>query len=174
MSPFEHGEVFVLDDGGEVSMSHSLHHIASSSSLPPLRLRLTLILETTRGFWEFVSRVSTTSQQVLIAAIPVLGLDLVVTSYAGKMYYQVIRAERRGDFLGKTVQVIPHVTVRNRVKVCGTSALELRSWVRMRFKTGLSELLTSRSMEQSMHPISVWLRLEVLSVTSSHLSFWRH
>ena len=39
----------------------------------------------------------------------------------GRIYQSVIDKERRGDFLGKTVQVIPHITdeIKNRVKILG-------------------------------------------------------
>ena len=69
MSPFEHGEVFVLDDGGEGDLD--------------------------LGNYERFLDIN-------------LGRDNNVTT--GKIYSKVIEAERRGDYLGKTVQVIPHVT----------------------------------------------------------------
>ena len=69
MSPFEHGEVFVLDDGGEVDLD--------------------------LGNYERFLDISLTR-------------DNNITT--GKIYSKVIEAERRGDYLGKTVQVIPHVT----------------------------------------------------------------
>ena len=69
MSPFEHGEVFVLDDGGEVDLD--------------------------LGNYERFLDIN-------------LGRNNNVTT--GKIYSQVIEAERRGDYLGKTVQVIPHIT----------------------------------------------------------------
>lgn len=69
MSPFEHGEVFVLDDGGEVDLDLGNYERF-------LNVRLTR--------------------------------DHNITT--GKVYNQVIRRERRGDYLGKTVQVVPHVT----------------------------------------------------------------
>ena len=69
MSPFEHGEVFVLDDGGEVDLD--------------------------LGNYERFLDLN-------------LGRDNNLTT--GKIFSKVIEAERRGDYLGKTVQVIPHVT----------------------------------------------------------------
>src|SRR5881227_3814765 len=69
MSPYQHGEVFVTDDGGETDLD--LGHYE----------RFTL------------SRVTR---------------DHNVTT--GKVYYSVIQKERRGDYLGRTVQVIPHIT----------------------------------------------------------------
>ena len=69
MSPFEHGEVFVLDDGGEVDLD--------------------------LGNYERFLDLN-------------LGKDNNLTT--GKIYSKVIEAERRGNYLGKTVQVIPHIT----------------------------------------------------------------
>ncbi|KAL6505061.1 hypothetical protein OROGR_024878 [Orobanche gracilis] len=69
MSPFEHGEVFVLDDGGEVDLDLGNYERF-------LDLRLTR--------------------------------DNNITT--GKIYQSVLEKERRGDYLGKTVQVVPHIT----------------------------------------------------------------
>ncbi len=69
MSPFEHGEVFVLDDGGEVDLD--------------------------LGNYERFLDIA-------------LSRDNNITT--GKVYDNVIQKERRGDYLGKTVQVIPHIT----------------------------------------------------------------
>ena len=75
MSPFQHGEVFVTDDGAETDLD--LGH-----------------------YERFVNtRLS--------------GLNSITT---GKIYEAVIRKERRGDYLGGTVQVIPHVT--DQIKSC--------------------------------------------------------
>jgi len=75
MSPFQHGEVFVTDDGAETDLD--LGH-----------------------YERFVNtRLS--------------GLNSIST---GKIYEAVIRNERRGDYLGGTVQVIPHVT--DEIKRC--------------------------------------------------------
>jgi CTP synthase len=68
MSPFEHGEVFVLDDGGEVDLD--------------------------LGNYERFVDITTTR-------------DHNITT--GKIYHNVIEKERRGDYLGQTVQVIPHI-----------------------------------------------------------------
>lgn len=68
-SPYEHGEVFVLDDGGEVDLD--------------------------LGNYERFLDIS-------------LYKDNNITT--GKIYQHVINKERRGDYLGKTVQVVPHVT----------------------------------------------------------------
>ena len=69
MSPFEHGETYVLDDGGETDLD--------------------------LGNYERFLSVSLTS-------------DHNITT--GKVYRNVIGRERRGDYLGKTVQVVPHIT----------------------------------------------------------------
>src|SRR5690554_6669696 len=69
MSPYQHGEVFVTDDGAETDLD--LGH-----------------------YERFIdSNLSKTNN---------------VTT--GKIYWSVIHKERRGEYLGKTVQVIPHIT----------------------------------------------------------------
>lgn len=69
MSPFEHGEVFVLDDGGETDLD--------------------------LGNYERFLSVSLTKESNLST---------------GKIYQSVIDRERMGDYLGKTVQVVPHIS----------------------------------------------------------------
>ena len=69
MNPFEHGEVFVTDDGGETDLD--LGHYE-------------------RFIDEPLSRASNAT--------------------TGSIYQSVLAAERRGDYLGRTVQVIPHIT----------------------------------------------------------------
>jgi len=69
MSPFQHGEVFVTDDGAETDLD--LGHYERFTHAP-------------------------------------LSRDNNYTT--GRIYEQIILKERRGDYLGKTVQVIPHVT----------------------------------------------------------------
>src|SRR3979411_156576 len=69
MSPFQHGEVFVTDDGAETDLD--------------------------LGHYERFTHAKLTQSNN-------------VTS--GRIYEQIIARERRGDYLGKTVQVIPHVT----------------------------------------------------------------
>jgi CTP synthase len=75
MSPFQHGEVYVTDDGAETDLD--LGHYERF-----VRTRLT-------------------------------GKNSITT---GKIYEAVIRKERRGDYLGATVQVIPHIT--DEIKHC--------------------------------------------------------
>ena len=69
MSPFQHGEVFVTDDGAETDLD--LGHYERF---------ITTKMKKTNNFT------------------------------AGRIYQSVLERERRGDYLGKTVQVIPHVT----------------------------------------------------------------
>lgn len=69
MNPIEHGEVFVLDDGGEVDLDF--------------------------GHYERVLNINAKFNWNLTS---------------GKIFSEIIDKERRGDFLGKTVQMIPHVT----------------------------------------------------------------
>ncbi len=71
MSPFQHGEVYVTDDGSETDLD--------------------------LGHYERFSGVSSKKS------------DNITT---GKIYNDVIKKERKGDYLGKTIQVIPHITDR--------------------------------------------------------------
>ena len=73
MSPFQHGEVFVTDDGAETDLD--------------------------LGHYERFSGISAKKS------------DNITT---GKIYSDVLKRERKGEYLGKTVQVIPHIT--NRIK----------------------------------------------------------
>ncbi len=80
MSPYQHGEVYVTDDGAETDLDLGHYYRFCNSPL---------------------SKVSN------------------VTS--GQLYETVIKRERHGDFLGKTVQVIPHITdeIKQRIINCG-------------------------------------------------------
>src|SRR5512147_382537 len=69
MSPFQHGEVFVTDDGAETDLD--------------------------LGHYERFTNVRLTREN---------------NSTTGRIYQTVIEKERKGEFLGKTVQVIPHIT----------------------------------------------------------------
>src|SRR5215471_15885569 len=69
MSPFQHGEVYVTDDGAETDLD--------------------------LGHYERFTSTTTTKAHSITT---------------GKIYQSVIEKERRGDYLGKTVQVIPHIT----------------------------------------------------------------
>ena len=77
MNPFEHGEVFVTDDGGETDLD--LGH-----------------------YERFIDENLTRSSNAT----------------TGSIYSSVIAAERRGDYLGRTVQVIPHITdeIKHRIR----------------------------------------------------------
>ena len=81
MNPFEHGEVFVTDDGGETDLD--LGH-----------------------YERFIDENLTRSSNAT----------------TGSIYQAVLAAERRGDYLGKTVQVIPHVTdeIKRRIRRLAT------------------------------------------------------
>jgi len=80
MNPFQHGEVFVTDDGGETDLD--------------------------LGHYERFTGVN-------------LRRDASIS--AGAVYLSVIQKERRGDYLGGTVQVIPHITneIKSRIKRMG-------------------------------------------------------
>jgi CTP synthase len=75
MSPYQHGEVYVTDDGAETDLD--LGHYE----------RFTRMTATRNSNWT-----------------------------TGKIYMSVLTKERRGDYLGRTVQVIPHIT--NEIKDC--------------------------------------------------------
>jgi CTP synthase len=80
MSPFQHGEVFVTDDGAETDLD--------------------------LGHYERFTHAKLTRDNNLTT---------------GRIYEQIITKERRGDYLGKTVQVIPHVTneIKNAMRKVG-------------------------------------------------------
>ncbi|MEO7030465.1 MAG: CTP synthase [Acidobacteriaceae bacterium] len=82
MSPFQHGEVFVTDDGAETDLD--------------------------LGHYERFTHAK-------------LSRDNNLTT--GRIYQQIITKERRGDYLGKTVQVIPHVTneIKNAMRKVATA-----------------------------------------------------
>ncbi len=69
LSPFQHGEVFVSDDGAEADLD--------------------------LGHYERFTHIRTSQKNNFTT---------------GKIYYNVISKERRGDYLGDTVQVVPHIT----------------------------------------------------------------
>jgi CTP synthase len=81
MSPFQHGEVFVTDDGAETDLD--------------------------LGHYERFTHAPLTQSNNLTS---------------GRIYEQIIHRERRGDYLGKTVQVIPHVT--NEIKAATRKVME--------------------------------------------------
>jgi len=79
MNPFQHGEVYVTDDGSETDLD--LGHYYRFTHSP---------------------------------------LSKVSTATSGQIYNTVIKKERHGDYLGNTVQVIPHVTdeIKKRIHLC--------------------------------------------------------
>ena len=80
MSPYQHGEVYVTDDGAETDLD--------------------------LGHYERFLGVNVTKAN---------------SSSTGQVYEEVIRKERRGDFLGGTIQPIPHITneIKRRIRVAG-------------------------------------------------------
>jgi CTP synthase len=80
MSPYQHGEVYVTDDGAETDLD--LGHYE----------RFTSMVATRNTNWT-----------------------------TGKIYLSVIQKERRGDYLGRTVQVIPHITneIKDAIRMAG-------------------------------------------------------
>ena len=86
MNPFEHGEVFVTDDGGETDLD--LGH-----------------------YERFID----------------VNLHRDSNATTGSIYRSVIDKERRGDFLGKTVQVIPHITdeIKSRILRLASDAVDV-------------------------------------------------
>ncbi len=79
MSPFQHGEVYVTDDGAETDLDLGHYYRYTNS---------------------FLSRASNAT--------------------SGQIYNTVIKRERHGDYLGKTVQVVPHITdeIKSRIHNC--------------------------------------------------------
>jgi CTP synthase len=86
MNPYEHGEVFVTEDGGETDLD--LGH-----------------------YERFIDE----------------NLHRDSNATTGSIYQSVIGKERRGDFLGRTVQVIPHITdeIKDRVKRLATDEIDV-------------------------------------------------
>ena len=82
MNPYQHGEVFVLDDGSETDLD--LGHYE-------------------RFIDESLTKDNTTS--------------------SGRVYWDVLEKERKGDYLGETIQVIPHITneIKKRIKAVNKS-----------------------------------------------------
>ena len=86
MSPYEHGEVFVTDDGAETDLD--------------------------LGHYERFTDENLTKNSSITT---------------GRIYQQVIDKERRGDYLGKTVQVIPHITneIKDKVYSLGKTGVDI-------------------------------------------------
>lgn len=83
MSPFQHGEVFVTDDGAETDLD--LGHYE-------------------RFIDENLSKISSVT--------------------TGKVYTEVLKKERRGDFLGGTIQIVPHITnaIKDKIRAAGAES----------------------------------------------------
>ena len=83
MSPYQHGEVYVLDDGSETDLD-----LGHYERFCDLRLKRTSTVTT------------------------------------GQVYEEVIERERRGDYLGGTIQVVPHITneIKRRINLLGRSS----------------------------------------------------
>lgn len=86
MNPFQHGEVYVTDDGGETDLDLGHYYRFTNAC---------------------ISKASNAT--------------------SGQIYETVIKKERRGDYLGKTVQVIPHVTdeIKKRILDCSKEDTDL-------------------------------------------------
>ena len=82
MNPYQHGEVFVLDDGSETDLD--LGH-----------------------YERFIDE----------------SLTMNNTTSSGRVYWDVLEKERKGDYLGQTIQVIPHITdeIKRRIKAVNKS-----------------------------------------------------
>ena len=86
MNPFQHGEVFVTDDGAETDLDI--------------------------GHYERFLNVN---------------LNQTANVTTGQVYSQVIAKERRGEYLGDTVQVIPHITneIKSRIRAMGSDDVDV-------------------------------------------------
>lgn len=86
MSPYQHGEVFVTDDGAETDLD--------------------------LGHYERFLDINTSQAS---------------NATTGRIYGSVIEKERRGDYLGKTVQVIPHITdeIKDRIRAVGKGGVDV-------------------------------------------------
>jgi CTP synthase (UTP-ammonia lyase) len=106
MSPYQHGEVYVTDDGAETDLD--LGH-----------------------YERFTNQVTTRNNNWT----------------TGKIYLSVIQKERRGDYLGRTVQVIPHITNEIKDSIRASRRTSTSSWSR---SAALSA--TSRACRSSSDP----------------------
>ncbi|MDZ4200270.1 MAG: CTP synthase, partial [Kiritimatiellia bacterium] len=86
MNPFQHGEVYVTDDGAETDLD--LGHYERFTGQP-------------------------TSQKSNFTA--------------GRVYWEVLKKERRGDYLGGTIQMIPHITdeIKSRIRAIGEKDVDI-------------------------------------------------
>lgn len=100
MSPYQHGEVFVTDDGAETDLD--LGH-----------------------YERFID----------------INLNKFSNVTAGKVYSHVLKKERRGDYLGGTVQVIPHIT--NEIKERLLLAGKVRMQTLLSLKLAVQQVILS-------------------------------
>jgi hypothetical protein len=131
MNPFEHGEVFVTDDGGETDLD--LGH-----------------------YERFVDE----------------NLTKASNATTGGIYSAVLAAERRGDYLGKTVQVIPHITDEIKHRISRLATFVLRGIdIFAIFTGGLAEHYNHRSQyRNSFKEVGFGKRLRVEFLpTSDHI-----
>ncbi len=86
MNPFQHGEIYVTDDGAETDLD--LGHYYRFTNSP---------------------------------------LSKISNSTSGQIYDEVLKKERAGEYLGKTVQVIPHITdvIKNRIIACSNQKSDI-------------------------------------------------
>ncbi len=126
MSPYQHGEVYVLDDGSETDLD--LGHYERFTNSPLTR-------------------------------------DSNYTT--GQIYQSVINKERRGEFLGKTVQVIPHIT--NEIKAVIAQAGRRRratsTWSSPRSAARSATSRACPSWRRSASSRSTWARRTACSST---------
>ena len=116
MSPYQHGEVFVLDDGAETDLD--LGHYERF-----IDIRLTRVSNFT----------------------------------SGQVYAEIIGKERRGDFLGGTIQVIPHITneIKRRVGlVAKETGAEMVTWMKNTFSRPTSFLICLNASRNGCDSIS--------------------
>lgn len=86
MSPFQHGEVYVTDDGAETDLD--LGHYFRYTNSPLCRLS---------------------------------------NATSGQIYEAVIKRERRGDYLGKTIQVVPHITDEIKQRILNAASQQIQT-----------------------------------------------
>jgi CTP synthase len=102
MSPYQHGEVFVTDDGAETDLD--LGHYERFTGRPCTRE------------------------------------DNITT---GRIYLDIITKERRGDYLGATIQVIPHVTNAIKDFVVSATRVSISCWSRSAARSATSRACRS-------------------------------
>ena len=115
MSPYQHGEVFVTDDGAETDLDLGHYERFIDENLTQ------------------VSNVTT-----------------------GRIYQAVIAKERRGDYLGGTVQVIPHITNEIKERIGRVAATGARTWSSSRSAAPSATSSRCRSSRPSARCARTW------------------